>query len=78
VARIRAKMVKAVELAALVGAAPVDRALGMAALAGRFEENDLASIIEHVGRHDAVGDLVSADETFSAQTGTSAWEGFGR
>jgi transposase len=78
VARIRAKMVKAVELAALVGAAPVDRALGMAALAGRFEENDLASIIEHLGRHDAVEDLVSADEAFSAQTGTAAWEGFGR
>jgi hypothetical protein len=78
VARIRAKMVKAVELAALVGAAPVDRALGMAALAGRFEENDLAAIIEHLGRHDAVEDLVSADEAFSAQTGTAAWEGFGR
>jgi transposase len=78
VARIRSKMVRAVELAALVGAAPVDRALGMAALAGRFEEGDLASILEHLGRHEAVEDLVSADEAFSAQTGTAAWEGFGR
>ena len=50
----------------------------MAALAGRFDENDLASIVEHLGRHDAVEDLVSADEAFSAQTGTAAWEGFGR
>jgi transposase len=78
VARVRAKMVKAVELAALVGGAPVDRALGMAALAGRFEENDLASIVEHLGRHDAVGDLVSADEAHSAQSGTATWAGFGR
>jgi transposase len=78
VARVRAKMVRAVELAALVGGAPVDRALGMAALAGRFEDGDLASILEHLGRHDAVEDLVSADEAFSAQTGTAAWEGFGQ
>ena len=78
VARIRTKMTKAVELAALVGAAPVDRALGMAALAGRFEEHDVASIVEHLGRHDAVEDLVSADEAYSAQPGTAVWEGFGR
>jgi transposase len=78
VARIRAKMVKAVELAALVGATPVDRALGMAALAGRFDEGDLASIVAHLGRHDAVEDLVTADEAHSAQSGTATWAGFGR
>ena len=78
VARIRTKMSKAVELAALVGATPVDRALGMAALAGRFDDNDLASIVEHLGRHDAVEDLVFANDVYSAQTGTAAWEGFGR
>jgi hypothetical protein len=71
-------MAKAVELAALVGATPVDRALGMAALAGRFDDNDLASIVEHLGRHDAVEDLVFANDVYSAQTGTAAWEGFGR
>lgn len=71
-------MVKAVELAALVGATPVDRALGMAALAGRFDEGDLASIVAHLGRHDAVEDLVSADEAHSAQSGTATWAGFGR
>jgi len=78
VARIRTKMAKAVELAALVGATPVDRALGMAALAGRFDDSDVASIVEHLGRHDAVEDLVYADDVYSAQTGTAAWEDFGR
>jgi transposase len=78
VTRVRAKMAAAVELAALVGATPTDRALGMAALAGRFEEADLASIVDHLGRHDAVEDLVYADEAYSAQSGTGAWESFGR
>jgi len=76
--RIRSKMAKAVELAALVGTTPVDRALGMAALAGRFEDGDLASVVDHLGRRDAVEDLVYADEAYSAQPGTSSWEGFGR
>ena len=78
VSRIRVKMAAAVELAALLGAAPVDRALGIAALAGRFEEGDLASIVEHLGRHDAIEDLVLADEAFFVQPGTSAWGEFGR
>jgi len=78
VSRIRSKMTKAIELAALVGTTPVDRALGMAALAGRFEDGDLASVVEHLGRRDAVEDLVYADEAYSAQPGTSSWEGFGR
>jgi hypothetical protein len=78
VGRIRTKMAQAVELAALVGGEPLDRALGIAALAGRFEEGDLASILEHLGRHDAVEDLVRADESFSVQPGTSAWGEFGR
>lgn len=78
VARIRVKMSQAVELAALVGAAPVDRALGMAAVAGRFGEGDLASIVNHIEGGRPAEDLVRADETYSAQPGTSAWEGFGR
>ena len=78
VTRVRAKMAAAVELAALVGTDPVDRALGMAALAGRFGDGDLASIVGHLERSDAVEDLVRADEAHSAQPGTSAWEGFGR
>ena len=76
--RIRTKMAAAVELAALVGAPPVDRALGMAALAGRFGEGDLASIVEHLERGRPASELVVADEDFSAQPGTGAWEGFGR
>jgi transposase len=78
VARIRAKMAQAVELAALVGAEPVDRALGMAAFAGRFAEGDLASIVEHLQHAQAAEELVRADDAYSAQPGTSAWEGFGR
>ena len=78
VQRVRSKMRKAVELAALFGAAPVDRALGMAALAGRFEDGDLASVVDHLGRNEAVDDLVYPDEAYSVQPGTSSWEGFGR
>lgn len=78
VSRIRVKMAQAVELAALVGAAPVDRALGMAAVAGRFGEGDLASIVNHLEGGRPAEDLVRADESYSAQPGTSAWEGFDR
>jgi hypothetical protein len=76
--RVRVKMAQAVELAALVGSGPVDRALGVAALSGRFGEGDLASIVTHLERGRPAEDLVSADETYSAQPGTGAWEGFGR
>jgi transposase len=78
VSRIRAKMADAVTLAALVGADDVDRALGTAALAGRFQDGDLCSIVEHLSRHGAVAELVHATEAHSAQPGTGAWEGFGR
>ena len=47
-ARIRSKMARAVELAALVGAARVDEALGLAAVAGRFADADLAAILDHL------------------------------
>lgn len=77
-ARIRTKMAHAVELAALVGGGLVDRALGMAALAGRFGDGDVASIVEHLERGRPAAELVSADEAFSAQPGTGAWERFGR
>jgi transposase len=78
VARIGAKMADAVALAALVGATEVDRALGTAALAGRFADTDLASIVEHRSRRGAASELVVADEAHSAQPGTASWEGFGR
>jgi hypothetical protein len=78
VARIRQKMAQALELAALVGSEPLDRALGMAAFAGRFAEGDLASILSHLEASEAVEDLVRADESSFVQPGTSAWEDFGR
>jgi hypothetical protein len=77
VSRIRAKMARAVELAAVLGAGRVDEALGLAAIAGRFAEDDLASICDHLHAHRAPTDVVVADETYSAQPGTGAWGRFG-
>ena len=76
--RVRAKMAAAVELAALAGPAQVDAALGVAAAAGRFAEDDLLAIVRHRAAGGASAQLVIADESHSAQPGTSAWEGFGR
>jgi transposase len=75
--RVRAKMARAVELAALFTPTRVDEALRVAALAGRFAEADLASILDHLARgFDAAG-LVVADEAHSAQPGTSSWQRLG-
>ncbi|GLW98931.1 IS21 family transposase [Microtetraspora sp. NBRC 16547] len=73
VPRIRAKMARAVELAALLGTARVDEALGLAAIGGRFAEADLASICDHLARHARVGEQARADEIHSAQPGTASW-----
>ncbi len=63
-ARVRAKMAEAVTLAALHGAVVVDRALGQAALTGRFGEGDLASVIAHLASAPAQG-WRRADESAS-------------
>jgi transposase len=76
--RIRAKMDRAVELTAILGAARVDEALAVAAAAGRFADGDLASICDHLAAHDADPDATIPDETFSVQPGTGAWAGLGR
>ena len=76
-ARVRAKMAEAVTLAALHGAVVVDRALGQAAVTGRFGEGDLASVLAHQSSAPAVG-WRRADESASLQAGTGAWAGFGR
>ena len=72
--RLEARMAEAVCLAALHGAGPVDEALGLAAMAGRFWEGDLESILVH-----AAGALVmrsgSPDEHSLAQ-GTSSWSNY--
>jgi transposase len=74
VTRIRAKMGRAVELGRLLGKARVNEALERAARAGRFAENDLASILKHA-QDDS---RTVADHSFSAQRGTKAWEVIGR
>jgi transposase len=76
--RVRSKMARAVELAALLGADAVDDALGLAAMAGRFGDGDLASILDHLAAGRSGLDVVHADETHSAQPGTSAWKDLGR
>jgi transposase len=76
--RVRAKMARAVEFATILDTARVDQALGLAAAAGRFDDADLGAILDHLATHGLPGDLVRADETYSAQPGTGSWEGFGR
>jgi hypothetical protein len=71
--RVRAKMAHAVELASLVGAARVDEALGLAAIAGRFADDDLPAILDHLAVHGTAGQVVTADEAHSAQPGTGGW-----
>ena len=73
--RVRAKMARAVEFAAILGA---DQALGLAATASRFDEHDLGSILDHLSTHGDPGDVVHADEAHSAQPGTSSWGRFGQ
>jgi transposase len=72
--RLEARMAEAVCLAALHGADRVDEALGLAAIAGRFWDGDLESILVH-----AAGALVvrsgSPDEHSLAQ-GTSSWSNY--
>jgi hypothetical protein len=59
-------MAPAVELAAVVGADRVDAAAGLAAIAGRFADGDLASVIDHLAAEGAIGEAVIADEAHSA------------
>ncbi|CAN5288885.1 hypothetical protein BH23ACT9_BH23ACT9_06310 [soil metagenome] len=78
VTKARAKMADAVELAALFSTDLIDRALGLAAAAGRFAEADLASIAGHLAYGHLADELVAVDEAHSAQPGTAAWNGLGR
>lgn len=75
--RIRTKMTRAVELAAVLGNDRVDEALGLAAIAGRFAEDDLVSILDHLGVAGAPDEVVHVDEAHSAQPGTGSWGRFG-
>jgi transposase len=72
--RLEARMAEAVTLAALHGVGPVDEALGLAAMAGRFWEGDLESILVH-----AAGALVvrsGSPEEHSLAQGTSSWSNY--
>jgi transposase len=75
--RIRAKMARAVELAAVVGGATVDQALGLAAITGRFADDDLPAIVDHLAAAGQAGEAVTADEAHSAQPGTASWAALG-
>jgi Mu transposase, C-terminal domain len=74
--RVRSKMAQAVTLAKLYGADAVDRALFSAAVAGRFADADLASILTYQ-RAGGGGAPIRASDTHSLQPGTAAWSGFG-
>ncbi len=67
--RVKAKMAQAVALARLHGRIRVDRALGHAAMSGRFADGDLASILAA----DPPAQRRRADDVHSLQPGTAAW-----
>ena len=74
--RVRSKMAEAVAFAKLHGTAAVDQALGTAALAGRFADDDLGSILAH--QHDGpTSRPVRAGDQHSLQPGTGSWAHFG-
>ena len=70
-------MTEAVALAKLHPPGQVDRALGTAAVAGRFAENDVLRILAHQAGETSRKPPTRASETHSLQPGTSAWSGFG-
>lgn len=76
--RVRSKMRKAIELSAVLGADKVEQALGLAAIAGRFGDDDLVSILDHLATAGAPTDVVFADENHSVQPGTGPWGRFGQ
>jgi len=73
--RIEARMAEAVTLASLHGVGAIDEALGLAAMAGRFLDGDLESILVHAAGAVRVR-AVPPDEHSLAQ-GTSTWSSFG-
>jgi transposase len=72
--RIEARMAEAVTLSALHGADVVDRALGTAAMAGRFAAGDLGSIIVHGAQARPRG---GPAPEHSLSAGTAMWSALG-
>lgn len=73
VRRIETRMAEAVALGALHGSEAVDRALGTAAMVGRFAEGDLESIIVH----GATTAVLGSPPQHSLSAGTSGWSALG-
>ena len=70
-------MAETVSPAKLLGAAAVDRALGTAAMAGRFSDFDLRSILDRHACQEGVASPIWAGESHSLQPGAAAWSRFG-
>jgi hypothetical protein len=70
--RVRSKMTRAVQLAALHGTQAVDRALGQAGASGRFADGDLAAILAHQASA-ASGETSRAGESRTLAQGTGGW-----
>jgi hypothetical protein len=71
--RIEVRMGEAVLLASLHGADTVDQALGLAAMAGRFHEGDLESILVHAAGALRVRAVPPVEHSLAQ--GTAAWSG---
>lgn len=74
---MRLKMADAVATGKLLGAGPVDWALGHAAVNGRFAEADLAAILAHHARSRS-GPMLQAGESRSLTQGTAGWAALGQ
>jgi len=72
-----AKMAEAVDLSKLHSPDAVDRALGTAAMTGRFADRDLISILDYQVTHEHA-DPVRRSENHTLQPGTAAWSTFGQ
>jgi transposase len=70
---ITERMDEVLDLSRSLDRGPLDEALGLCALSGRFEVGDLASVLST-----RPGPLHRIGEEHSLQPGTKAWEGFGR
>lgn len=71
-------MAQAVELARALGGERVDQALGLAAIAGRFADGDLTSILDHLAAAGQPDELVIASGAHSVQPGTGSWGRLGQ
>jgi hypothetical protein len=74
--RMRIKMAEAVSLAKLTDPTQVDRALGDAAVNGRFGETDLSAILAHASTA-RPGQVHAAGEERSLAQGTRGWTALG-